>query len=234
MKTIHCVAALSAAILLGACSPSSPPEPVPSPRPQGISEETFSAEADDWGDAEWTATDASDKVKLKSDGETTAYELKPKADGAKLVDGTEQELARYTVDGGKLKIKDADDATLGYVVAGNARYKLEAPDQETLLYKLIRQADGDWKLERPDETLVYRIKQRDYGFEIEGPDDVSVYKIKVKGDKTSLRNAADETVLYTKDAFDPLAMACLGLDAIEDVRLRGGLAAAIDHLDIQE
>ena len=170
-----------------------------------------------------------DKIKFKNEAGKTAFSLKLKDDGGKLVDGDEKELARYTRSDNKIKVKDADDKVLGYVVAAGEKLRLETADQKTELFSLQRQADGDWKLEDPQQARIYTIKRRDYGAEIEDPQKTSLYKVKAKSGKTSLRNAADKTVYHTDETISPAAMSCLGLDKITDVRLRAALLFAIDH-----
>lgn len=167
------------------------------------------------------------KIKFKDAAGKTAFSLKPREDGAKLFDGKEKEVARYNLSPGKLKIKDEHDKTLAYIIMARPHLHIEDADQEERLWKVQRQPDGDWKLERRNDTLVYRIKKRDYGFEVETPKKQSLHKVKFKNGKTSLRNAKEQTVLSTKDKIDPLAMACLGLDAVEDQRVRFGLAVAM-------
>lgn len=168
-----------------------------------------------------TTSDATDPaatlatLKFKQGDGAEAFSLKLKADGAKLVDPADAELARLTVDGSqKVKIKNAQDQTLGYVVKTGDHWKLENADQTQELFILRRQADGDYKLEDGQDAEIYRIKARDYGYEIETPDKQSLYKVKVKDGKTSLRNAQDETVLSTKDAIAPIAVAPFGFDVL--------------------
>lgn len=164
------------------------------------------------------------KVKFKSGDGAARMSLKPQADGAKLVDANEKEIARYNLQGNKLKVKDAKDKTLAYVVSYPDRLKVKNADQSKDLWNLRRQPDGDWKLESGDGTLVCRMKKRDYGFEIEKPDDTSLRKVKLKSGKLSLRNQAEETYLYTKDSMPPAAAACLALEQIESESVRMGLA----------
>lgn len=164
------------------------------------------------------ATDAKatlNTLKFKQGSGAEAFSLKLKADGAKLVDPASAELARLTVDDGKkVKIKDAQDKPLGYVVKNGDHWKVENASQSKTLYVLRRQADGDYKLEDGQDQPIYRIKARDYGYEIETPDKQSLYKVKVKEGKTSLRNAKDETVLSTKDAIAPMAFVAFGFEVL--------------------
>ncbi|MBW4618309.1 MAG: hypothetical protein KME17_02845 [Cyanosarcina radialis HA8281-LM2] len=156
-----------------------------------------------------------DKIEFKLENGSAAFAIKPKADGAKLVNANNQELARFNLDEKqKLKIKDAGDRVLGFIVTQNDYWKIENASQTQELYILRRQSDGDYKLEDGSDRQIYRIKQRDYGFEIETPTKQSLYKIKVKDGKTSLRDASDKTVLYIKTELTPIAIACFGFDVL--------------------
>jgi hypothetical protein len=156
-----------------------------------------------------------DLVKFEQDNGAEAFALKPKENGAKFVDGNSKELARLTVEENqKVKIKDAADKVLGYVVSKPGYWKIENANQTQELYILRRQDDGDYKLEDGANKQIYRIKVRDYGFEIETPQKKSFYKVKVKEGKISLRNASEQTIFSTKSKFLPIAVACFGFDVL--------------------
>ncbi|MCZ7648687.1 MAG: hypothetical protein M5U26_26095 [Planctomycetota bacterium] len=168
------------------------------------------------------------KLKFKTGAESTAFSLKPESNGYKLLDGAERELFRYTWKGDKLKIKDDADREVGYITGADGKYKVKTADQQTVLFILQRQEDGDWKLETGDEKLLVKINKREYGWELEDAGEKELYKVKLKDDKASLRDAADETKLYTKDPLENLAaLACLGLDALNDAQ-RFGLFARLN------
>jgi hypothetical protein len=174
-----------------------------------------------------TATTLS-SLKFKQGNGDNAFSLKLKANGAKLVDPADGELARLTVDEAqKVKIKDAQDNTLGYVVKTGDHWKIKNAEQSETLYVLRRQADGDYKLEDGQDQQIYRIKARDYGYEIETPAKQSLYKVKLKEGKTSLRNAQDETVLSTKDAIATIAVAAFGLEVLTPAQ-QAALAYAVN------
>ncbi|MBW4488464.1 MAG: hypothetical protein KME12_11805 [Trichocoleus desertorum ATA4-8-CV12] len=161
------------------------------------------------------STSTSESIKFKQEDGAEAFVLRFMPDGAKLVNGKNQELVRLNVDGQqKIKIKNATDQVLGYVVPENDYWKLKNSDQSQELYVVRRQNDGDYKLETGTNQLVYRIKVRDYGFEIETPQKQSLYKVKVKEGKVSLRNASDQTVLSTKSNLAPIAIAPFGFDKL--------------------
>lgn len=169
-----------------------------------------------------------EKLKFKRDDGSEAFAIKFKADGAKLVDGSDQEIVRLKLDENqKIKIKAPDEKTLGYIISKGDYWKIENAEQTQELFVLRRQDDGDYKLEDGNDQPLYRIKARDYGFEVETTDKQSLYKIKVKGKKTSLRNANDETVLSTKSPIAPAAMASFGLDQLSQAQ-QAALAFAVN------
>lgn len=170
-----------------------------------------------------------DKIKFKDANGKTAFSLKFRDDGAKLVDGEEKELARFIRSGKKIKIKDPDDKVLGYIAVTPDKLRLESVDEKSELFTLQRQADGDWKLEDPTQARVYTIKRREYGVEIEDTKKTSLFKVKSKSGKTSLRDASDKTVYQTNEQISAAAMGCFALDKAGDLRWRAALAFALDH-----
>ncbi|MBD1909856.1 MULTISPECIES: hypothetical protein [unclassified Leptolyngbya] len=167
------------------------------------------------------------KVKFKREDGTEAFSLEFRSDGAKLEGANGDELARFTVDDNqKVKVKNATDTALAYIVSDSDKWKVENADQTKELYILRRQSDGDYKFETGSDQDIYRVKQRDYGFEIETPDKVSVYKVKLKEGKLSLRDASDQTVLYTKDPLTPIALAPFGFKELTPEQ-QAGLAYAL-------
>lgn len=171
---------------------------------------------------------SNETIKFKQDGGKEAFSLKPEANGVKLVDGNDKELARLTVDSKqKVKIKNADDRVLGYVVTNNNGWKIEDAEQTKELYILRRQADGDYKLENGADQEIYRIKMREYGFEIESSTKQSLYKVKVKDGKISLRDKSEQTILYTKSQLTPTAIACFGFDVLTSEQ-QAALAYAVN------
>jgi hypothetical protein len=167
------------------------------------------------------------KVKFKQGDASELFSLKPQEDGAKLESANGQELARFTIDAQqKIKIKNASDEVLDYVVTKDGYWKLENAQQNQELYVLRKQSDGGYKLESGSNQEIYRIKARDYGWEIETPQKESLYKVKNKDGKISLRNAQDQTVIYTKDTILPIAVVCFGFDILTKEQ-RAGLAYAV-------
>lgn len=199
---------ISVAILLGSCGSKTTEKPGIASNPSNTTEITPAAQ-------NGNVATLTDSLKFERDNGAEAFALKPKENGAKFVDGSGKELARLTVEENqKVKIKDAADKVLGYVVSKAGYWKIENANQTQELYILRRQDDGGYKLEDGANKQIYRIKVRDYGFEIETPQKKSFYKVKVKQGKISLRNASEQTVFSIKSKFLPIAVACFGFDVL--------------------
>lgn len=174
-----------------------------------------------------TPDTAAEQLKFKQDNGDELFAIKFRADGAKLVDAADQEIARFTVDDQqKVKIKDPQDQVLGYIVPKDGYWKIENAAQTQELYILRRQEDGDYKLEDGADNPIYRIKVRDYGYEIETPEKQSLYKVKLRDGKVSLRNAQDVTVLSTRSEMTPIAVAAFGFDLLSQEQ-QAALAYAV-------
>ena len=174
-----------------------------------------------------SANNLTSKVKFKLENGNEAFSLKPKENGIKVESADGSEIARLTVDEqNKIKIKNAADATLGYVVSKDKFWKIENPEHTKELYILRQQADGDYKLETEGDRQIYRIKRRDYGWEIETPQKESLYKVKTKENKIVLRDKDDVMVIKTKSDFPLLAIACFGMDVMTQEQ-QSALAYAI-------
>jgi hypothetical protein len=156
-----------------------------------------------------------EKIKFKTAGGSDLFSLKQVADGAKLVDANEKELARIKSDKpGKIKLKNSVDKVLGYVVTEKDYWKVENPEQNKELYILRRQDDGNYKLEDGAKKEIYLINASKNGLEIGTPDKKLVYGVKVKEGKTSLRDASGKIVFSTKSSLSPIAFACFGFDVL--------------------
>ncbi|WP_066380695.1 hypothetical protein [Anabaena sp. CA = ATCC 33047] len=162
-----------------------------------------------------SVAETTEKIKFKTAGDTDLFSLKQQADGSKLVDGNNQEIARIKADkSGKIKIKNAQEKVLGYVVSAPGAWILKNPEQNQDLFTFKRQSDSDYQLEDANKKLVYRIQSSQNGLEIATPDKKLVYQVKIKDGKMSLRNPSGRTIFSTKSSMSPIAVACFGLDAL--------------------
>ena len=168
-----------------------------------------------------------ENIGFKTGAGERLYEIKFKADGAKLVDSDEMEMARFKVDGKKVTVKLPDETVAAYIIVKDREFQVRDESQKVELFELKSQSDGDWKLKGSNDQLLAVIKKRDYGYEVEDAAERSLLKSKLKDGKYSLRDAEDNSVLYTKDAISPLSVACLGLEQIESLAVRTGLATTI-------
>lgn len=160
-------------------------------------------------------TNSTEKIKFKTEFGADLFSLKQQANGAKLVDGNDQELAKMREEEpGKLKIKNASDKVLGYVIREKGLWTLKNPEQTQSLYILKRQNDQNYTLEDTAKKEIYQIKTQKDRWEINTTQQNLVYQIRIRDGKTSLRNASANTVFSTKSEIAPIAFACFGLDIL--------------------
>jgi hypothetical protein len=168
-----------------------------------------------------------DKIKFKTAGGTDLFALKPLPDGGKLVDGKEQEIARIKTDeSGKIKIKNAQEKVLGYVLKSQGLWTVENPDKKAL-YILKRNSDSNYQLEDSNQKEIYQITTNKTGLEIFTLNKKLLYQIKIQEGKISLRNTSGSTVFSTKSNISPIAFACFGLDVLTREQ-QAGLAYAVN------
>ncbi len=177
--------------------------------------------------AEQTATaKAPGKLKFKDEAGTVVFSIKPKSDGAKVVDGRDQEIARLKDKGSKLKVKGPDDRVIA-VIKGDAnklKIKSESGDE---LYKLQRSDDGRYKLKNAAGETLYVVKPKDYGFKIQDGKDNDIAKVKKKSNKVKLKDNAGRTLYETKDDVSVIGVACLAFSRL-DLPLRVALFYKMD------
>ncbi|MBE9199679.1 MULTISPECIES: hypothetical protein [unclassified Nodularia (in: cyanobacteria)] len=156
-----------------------------------------------------------EKIKFKTEFGADLFSLKQQANGAKLVDGNDQELARIRENTPeKLKIENASEKVLGYVFREKSQWKLENSEESQVLYTLKRQNDGHYILEDGTNKEIYQIKLQNNGWEINAPDQSLLYHIRIRDGKTSLRGSSATTVFSTRSEISPIAFACFGLDVL--------------------
>lgn len=161
-----------------------------------------------------TVSESLEKIKFKTEGGADLFALKPRNDGAKLVDGKEQELARIkTESSGKIKIKDAQDKVLGYVINSESSWTVQSPDKKDL-YILKRNGNNNYQLQDKNQKQIYQIQTNKTGLAISTAENKLVYQVRIKEGKISLRNTSGSTIFSTKSNISPIAFACFGLDEL--------------------
>lgn len=154
------------------------------------------------------------KIKFKTETGSELFSLKLQTDGAKLVDAKNNEIVKIKSEqSGKIKIKNASDKELGYIVREIGSWKLENSEQNKTLYILKLENNGNYKLEDSANKEVYKINATNNELLIQTNNKI-VYKVKIKEQKTSLRDASGKTVFSTKSNMSPIAFACFGFDVL--------------------
>ena len=154
-----------------------------------------------------------DKIKFKTETGSEFFSLKLQTDGAKLVDAKNNEIVKIQSEqSGKVKIKNASDKILGYIVTQKGNWKLDS-EQNKVLYTLKLENNGNYQLEDSANKEVYKINSTNNDLLIQANNKL-VYKVKIKEHKISLRDASGKTVFSTKSNITPIAFACFGFDIL--------------------
>ena len=164
-----------------------------------------------------TASAGPGKLKFKDGSGSAAFAIKPKDDGAKVVDGAGREIARLKNKGAKTKVKGPDDRVIAIVKGDSSKLKILTESGEER-FALKAGDGGKYKLKNAAGETLYEVKPKDYGFKIVDGAGRDVAKVKKKGDKTKLKNAAGNTLYETKDPVSAAAVACLAFDAARATR----------------
>ncbi|RKH14902.1 hypothetical protein D7X74_19345 [Corallococcus sp. CA047B] len=165
--------------------------------------------------------EAGAKLKFKDGDDRERFSLKPKDDGAKLVDGEDRELARYKWKGGELKVSGPDDAVLAYVTGGPDVFQVKDGAHGAVRYTFAREGSG-WKLTDAQGAVLNTVASEDGGASVRGASGAEALRVKVRDGKLSLRDPSGKTMLATKTPVSPEAAACLGFDSL-DLPLRMAL-----------
>lgn len=166
--------------------------------------------------------------KLKVEGKET-FSIKPKDDGAKLVDDGDAERARYKTEKNGFRIKGPDDAPIAEIeIKGD---EIRVVRSGATLYELKRYPDGDWKLKDASKAELFHVKKKDgAAFEVENAKGERLAKVDVNAlGKTKVKDASGAELWVAKDKVGAPALACLAFVGV-DLSIRVGLLLAVGRM----
>jgi hypothetical protein len=159
--------------------------------------------------------DQTEKIKFRTEFGADLFALKQQANGAKLVDGNDEELAKMRENTpGKIKIKNNAEQVLGYVIREKGLWRLENQVSSASLYTLKRENAASYMLVDATNKPIYHITKQNNSWEVNTANKNLVYQVRIRDGKTSLRNSSATTVFYTRGKISPVAFACFGLDVL--------------------
>jgi len=154
--------------------------------------------------------------------------IDPHRDEVKLSDPIGATVARYRMDGGRLRIQSRTGVPEAFVEprsTGSRDLRIVEPGGN-VLYELQSEPDGNLTLRDRAANPMYEIKSRDYGLKVEQPDGATHAKIRVHTNRISARDATGKTVFTTRDPIPAAVAACLTLNQIP-LAYRVGLGLGI-------
>ena len=126
-----------------------------------------------------------------------------------------------------LHVRDRDQKDVGFVETAEAGQALELrATGVALLFRLDREPDGDLRLEDGSGQLLAKLERRDDGYQVVDAQDQARASVKARPGKTSLRDAANQTRLSTRDPVPVEAMACFARNEVP-LAFQGGCALAV-------
>ncbi|MBJ6764981.1 hypothetical protein JGU66_29810 [Myxococcaceae bacterium JPH2] len=162
-----------------------------------------------------------EKLKFKDGDDREVLSLKPKPDGAKLIDGEGREVARYKWKGSDLEVSGPDDAVLARVSREGDGFAVREARSGPVRFSLVRDGAG-WRLLDGAGAPRYAVVAEGAGFRVSEPSGEERLRVHVREGKVSLREPSGRTRFATKSPVRPVAVACLGFESL-DLPLRGAL-----------
>jgi hypothetical protein len=170
-------------------------------------------------------------IKFDGPGDARVMKLVPRKEQVKLEGAHGELLARFAMDGGRLRVEREPHEAAGFIAPpGEGARGLQVLDGSggKLMYQLLREPDGDMRLEDDAGKLLYKLKLREYGFKTVDASGAVQSRVRVKPGKVSLRDATGQTTLSTEDEIPPAAAACFTLVDLP-LAYQTGLALGIIH-----
>ena len=155
-----------------------------------------------------------------------AYSLKFTALQASLADHRGINMAAYVISPAKTAIYDPDGNVLGVITRQDSRLMVQDSTQTATFFSLQAQSNGDWTVTDRNGEVIRTFAQQATGYEIlaAGKRTSSVVKNEVE---LSLLDSEGSKVYSVHSSIAPLALTCLGFDALQDIRIRFGLLVTL-------
>ncbi len=166
------------------------------------------------------------KITFRQPGGATEFSLQFKSSGGKLLDPTGKVIASLILQSdGSIKLTDAMNNPVGYVVRTDDTLQVESPKRTKTLFSYVEQTNGDALLTRSDGSTVYRLKANDAGYVVES-EKSTLYTVLTSKGRGQMQTGDGETVMMTDSEILPSAIAIFGFDKLTQAQ-QAGLAYAL-------
>lgn len=154
------------------------------------------------------------------------FSLQFKPTGGKLIDRSDKVIANLILESdGAIKLTDASNQTVGYVVQSNDTWQIQSPKRAKPLFVFRHEADGKAVLARNDGSAVYELKAHNGGYQVES-DKRDRYTVTTSKGIGQLQSETGQTMIATDSAISPAALASFGFTKLTEAQ-QAGLAYAL-------
>jgi hypothetical protein len=166
------------------------------------------------------------KITFREANGRPQFSLQFKPTGGKLIDHSGKVIANLILESdGAIKLTDAGNQTVGYIVQSNDTWQVQSPKRAKPLFVFRREADGSATLARNDGSAVYELKTDNGGYQVES-DKRDRYTVTTTKGIGQLQSETGQTVIATDSAILPVALASFGFDKLTEAQ-QAGLAYAL-------
>jgi len=166
------------------------------------------------------------KITFRQPSGTPEFSLQLKSSGGKLLDSAGKVIANLILESdGSIKLTDAMNNPVGYVVRADDTLQLVSPKRTKTLFSYVRESNGDALLTRNNGSTVYRLNATDAGYEVSS-DKATLYTVLAGKGRGQLQTSDGQTMIMSDSEILPSALAIFGFDKLTQAQ-QAGLAYAL-------
>ena len=166
------------------------------------------------------------KITFRQPDGRPQFSLQFKSTGGKLTDSAGKVIANLILQsGGAVRLTDASNQTVGYIVQTGDAWEIQGPKQTKPLFTFRREANGNAALLRNDGSVVYQLTATDSGYTVTA-DKTAQYTVDTHKGNGQIQTDEGQTVVATDSAIAPAALASFGFAKLTPTQ-QAGLAYAL-------
>ena len=170
----------------------------------------------------------SQQITFRQPDGSAQFSLQFKSTGGKLTDAKGKVIANLILESdGEIKLTDASNQTVGYVVRTDDAWEIQGPKQTKPLFTFRRETNGDAILLRSDGSPVYQLKATDSGYTVVSGK-ATEYTVTTHKGTGQLQTEDGQTVIAADSAIAPAALASFGFAKLTQAQ-QAGLAYALSN-----
>ncbi|WP_121970897.1 hypothetical protein [Leptolyngbya sp. BC1307] len=172
------------------------------------------------------------KITFRQPDGRPQFSLQFKSTGGKLTDPAGKVIANLILESdGAVRLTDASNQTVGYVVQTGDTWEIQGPKQTKPLFTFRQEANGNATLLRNDGSPVYQLTATDSGYTVTA-DKTAQYTVDTHKGNGQIQTDEGQTVIATDSAIAPAALASFGFAKLTPAQ-QAGLAYALTEVAVK-